>query len=101
MQKRESFRMEVKLPFDTKGMPAPRECSTLTTVGYNMYLIGGLNYDVCKEIVRAKINGDNIIWERVPYSSTEVVQGRQCHSAVPYLGKIYIFGGCFMFHKKR
>ena len=101
MQKRESFRLEVKVPHDPKWMPAPRECSTLTTVGYNMYLIGGLNYDVCKEIIRAKVNGDTIIWERIPYTSSEVVQGRQCHTAVPYQSKIYMFGGCFMFHKKR
>lgn len=101
MQKRESFRLDVKLPFDPKWMPAPRECSTLTTVGYNMYLMGGLNYDACKEIIRAKINGDMIIWERIPYSSTEVVQGRQCHTSVPFQSKIYTFGGCFMFNKKR
>lgn len=50
--------MDVKLPTDPKWMPAPRECATLTTVGYNMYLIGGLNSNTCKEIIRAKVNGD-------------------------------------------
>jgi len=58
MQKRESFRLEVRLPFESKWLPAPRECATLTTVNYNMYLMGGLNYDACREIVSAKINGD-------------------------------------------
>lgn len=58
MQKRESFRIDVKLPFDSKWMPAPRECATLTTVNYKMYLMGGLNYDACKEIIQAKVNGD-------------------------------------------
>ena len=84
MQKRESFRMEVKLPTEAKWIPAPRECATLTTVGFSMYLIGGLNYDVCSEIIRAKINGDQIIWERVPFTCTENIQGRQCHTAVSY-----------------
>ena len=76
MQKRESFRMHVKLPYDQKWMPAPRECATLTTIGYNLYMIGGLNSQTCKEIVRAKVNGDQIIWEHVPYTSTEQIQGR-------------------------
>lgn len=58
MQKRESFRLNVTIPFDSKTMPAPRECATLTTVGFSMYLIGGLNYDACREIICAKINGD-------------------------------------------
>jgi hypothetical protein len=66
-----------------------------------MYLIGGLNYDACKEIICAKVNGENIIWERIPYTSTEVVQGRQCHTSVAFGSKIYTFGGCFMYNKKR
>ena len=73
----------------------------MTTVGYKMYLIGGLNMNTCKEIVLAKINGDQVIWERTPYTSTEVVQGRQCHTAVAFNSKIYIFGGCFMWNPKR
>ena len=101
MQKRENFRIDVKLPFDSKWLPAPRECPTLTTVGYKMYLIGGLNMYTCKEIVLAKINGDQVIWERIPYTSTEVVQGRQCHTAVAFNSKIYVFGGCFMWNPKR
>lgn len=48
----------MQFPFESNWLPAPRECSTLTTVGYKMYLIGGLNYDACKEIICAKINGD-------------------------------------------
>ena len=66
-----------------------------------MYLIGGLNYDACREIISAKINGDGVIWERIPYTSVEPVQGRQCHTAVTYNNKIYIFGGCFRFNPKR
>ena len=74
MQKRESFRIDVQIPQESKWLPAPRECATLTTVGYSMYLMGGLNYNVCKEIICAKIvSGDRIIWERIPYSSNEAV----------------------------
>jgi len=101
MQKRESFRIDVKIPFDTRWMPAPRECASLVTVGYKMYLMGGLNFDACKEIILAKVNGDSVIWERIPYTSSEAVQGRQCHTSVAFNNKIYTFGGCFMFNKKR
>lgn len=101
MQKRESFRINVQIPFESKWLPAPRECATITTVGFKMYLMGGLNYDACREIICAKINGEQVIWERIPYTSTEPVQGRQCHSAVAYNSRIYLFGGCFMFNKKR
>jgi hypothetical protein len=30
-----------------------------------------------------------------------VIQGRQCHSAIPFNNKIYVFGGCFQFNRKR
>lgn len=76
MQKRESYRIDVKNVFDARWMPAPRECATMTTCGYKLYMIGGLNYDACREIVQAKIIGDSIHWERVPYTSTEQILGR-------------------------
>ena len=76
MQKRESYRIDVKDVFDQRWMPAPRECATMTTCGYKLYMIGGLNYDACREIVQAKIIGDSIHWERVPYTSTEQILGR-------------------------
>ena len=101
MQKRESYRIDVKNVQDSRWMPAPRECATMTTVGYKLYMIGGLNFDACKEVVRAQIIGDSINWERIPYTSTEMIQGRQCHTSVHYQNKIYTFGGCFMFNKKR
>ena len=55
MQKRESFRIEVSIPFEGKSLPAPRECASLTTVGFNMYLIGGFNHDACREVMQGKI----------------------------------------------
>lgn len=101
MQKRESFRIDVRMPFESKWQPAPRECATLTTCGYKMFLMGGLNFDACKEIVQAKVNGDQVIWERIPYKSSEQIQGRQCHTSCSYNNRVYVFGGCFMFNKKR
>ena len=73
MQKRENFRLEIRVPNESKWLPAPRECATLTPVGVTMYLIGGLNYDACREIISAKIVGEQVIWERIPYISTEPV----------------------------
>lgn len=68
-QKREGFRLDIRATVDNLWQPAPRECATLTTVGYNMYLIGGLNYDCNKEIFVGKINGDSVIWKKVHYIS--------------------------------
>ena len=76
MQKRESFRIDVRNVVDSKWMPAPRECATLTTCGYRLYMIGGLNFDTCKDIIEGKIIGDSVHWNRVTYNSTETIQGR-------------------------
>lgn len=27
--------------------------------------------------------------------------GRQCHSTIPYQQKLFVFGGCFQFNRKR
>lgn len=64
-------------------------------------MIGGMNTEPIKEIARARIMGDTMAWEKVAFSSLEVIQGRQCHSAISYQGKIVVFGGCFMFNRKR
>ena len=50
MQKRESFYVTVKRVPNTKWTPAPRECASLTFVDYSAFLLGGLNYDVSKDI---------------------------------------------------
>ena len=76
MQKRESFRIDVKNVSDSRWMPAPRECATLTTCGYKLYLMGGLNFYTSNEVIQGKIIGDSIHWEKIPYTSTEVIQGR-------------------------
>ena len=101
MQKRESFRIDVKNIVDSRWMPAPRECATLTACGYKLYLLGGLNFDTSREVIQGKIIGDSVSWEKVPYTSSEAIAGRQCHTSVAYGGKIFTFGGCFMFNRKR
>ena len=50
MIKRESFYVTVKRVPNTKWTPAPRECASLTFVNYSAFLLGGLNYDVSKDI---------------------------------------------------
>lgn len=64
-------------------------------------MIGGMNQEPIKEIVRAKIMGDQVVWEKVQFHSQEQIQGRQCHTTIPYHNKLYIFGGCFQFNRKR
>jgi len=47
-----------------------------------MYMIGGMNNEPIKDISKAKIMGDSISWEKAQFTSQEVIQGRQCHSAI-------------------
>ena len=102
MQKREGFRADVKVQQSGKSwVPPPRELATLTASGYSAYMIGGMNQEPIKEIVRARIMGDHILWEKVNFTSQEQIHGRQCHTTIPYHNKLYIFGGCFQFNRKR
>jgi hypothetical protein len=39
-------------------------------------MIGGMNCEPIKEIVKGKVQGDVILWEKVNFSSQEVIQGR-------------------------
>lgn len=50
-------------------MPPPRESATLTANGFSAYMIGGMNCEPIKEIVRARVMGDEIKWEKVTFSS--------------------------------
>jgi hypothetical protein len=50
-------------------VPAPRECATITTSDFRTFLIGGLNYEAIKEICEARIIGEEVKWERIPYTS--------------------------------
>lgn len=103
LSKLQSFQpyIEVHRAKESKWLPAPRECATLTVCDYKMFLIGGINFDACKEMIEGRISGENLLWERVSYTSTENIQGRQCHTSICYNNKIYTFGGCFMFNRKR
>ena len=109
MQKRESFYVTVvKMPV-SGWCPAPRECATLTAINHRTYLLGGLNYDANREVGQLRVRGlesDTIEetepeWKNITYVSTESIQGRQSHTSCPYDDKIYTFGGCFMFNRKR
>ena len=57
-----------------------------------------------REISTVKIEGDAVRWEQIEWNSEPEhlnIQGRQQHSAVHFRGKIYLFGGCFSFNRKR
>ena len=101
-QQREGFRVEVTRTKASRWTPAPRECAQITTGDNQTYLTGGMNFEAIKEITKARIVGDTVDWDRVPFSTGEdTVKGRQCHSTVSYEGKMYMFGGCFSFTPKR
>jgi hypothetical protein len=111
MIKRESFYVTVKRIPNTKWTPAPRECATLTFVNYSAFLLGGLNYDVSKDIAQLNLTrmGDSDYeqeqnqpkWKNVEYTTNDLNLGRCRHTSVTYDDKIFSFGGCFMFNKKR
>jgi len=64
--------------------------------------MGGMNFEAIADIVEAKVMGDRVEWEKVNFTKgPETIKGRQCHSSVGYNGRIYTFGGCFMFSQKR
>lgn len=61
-----------------------------------------MNYEAIREITKARIVGDTVNWDRVPFSTGEdLIRGRQCHSTVCYEGRMFMFGGCFNFNPKR
>jgi len=66
-------------------------------------LIGGLASETIKEISVAQIEFEKVVWKKVNYFCQPQLQieGRQSHSTVPYQDKLYIFGGCFAFNRKR
>jgi hypothetical protein len=66
-----------------------------------MFMIGGMGSETIKEIVEANIMSDSVNWKKTPYSSQELIIGRQCHSTVYYNEMMYIFGGCFMYNARR
>lgn len=64
-------------------------------------MFGGLNFDAQNDMLQARIGQDSVIWDKVNYTKEETLNGRQCHTAVTFENKIYIFGGCFKFNTKR
>jgi hypothetical protein len=82
-------------------MPAPREYSTLTHCNNRNYLIGGLNFEANNEIAQMRMYNDDATWSNIPYEAEEKVLGRCRHTACAFNDKIYVFGGCFMFNRKR
>ena len=72
-------------------------------------MLGGLNYETNKEVGQLKIKGletDEIeycepSWRNIDYQTGDSILGRCRHTSCVYEDKIYSFGGCFMFNRKR
>jgi hypothetical protein len=58
MKIKESYYAELYRIEDPLWNPAPRESATLTTINFRSYLIGGQNYEACREIASVKVNGE-------------------------------------------
>lgn len=102
MQKREGFRAEIRVqPQGKSWVPPPRESASLTSCSGSAYMIGGMNCEPVKEVVQAKVVADQVEWSKVHFYSQEQIQGRQCHSTIQYQNKLFVFGGCFQFNRKR
>ena len=54
MQKREGYRIQVvSSPMQDNYVPPPRECATLTSNGFDSYLIGGASSEPIPEVSKA------------------------------------------------
>jgi len=60
-----------------------------------------LNYETTKDIPEVRIVGEHISWAKFDYESKEKLEGRLQHTALNFRDKIMIFGGCYMYNKKR
>lgn len=92
MQKRESFYVTIKKIHSHKWAPAPRECASLTFVNYSAFLLGGLNFDVSKEVAQLSLTNletddlDQVKqeWINVSYESNDKYLGRCRHTSVTF-----------------
>ena len=92
MQKRESFYVTIKKIRSHKWAPAPRECASLTFVNYSAFLLGGLNFDVSKEVAQLSLTNletddlDQVKqeWINVSYESNDKHLGRCRHTSVTF-----------------
>ena len=104
MQKRESFYAEMQEIVSHNWVPAPREYSTLTCCNQSSFLIGGQNFDTNKEVAQLIVSpfSNNCEWKNLEYTTNdEKLQGRCRHSACTFEHKLIIFGGSYMYSRKR
>ena len=109
MQKRESFFGELNEIYTSGWQPAPREYSSLVANGNAVFLIGGQNYDTNKELGRLTMSiggscSQNAVfseWKNIVFESDEKMMGRCRHTTVTFNNKLFTFGGCYMYNKKR
>jgi len=106
MQRREAFYAELSEVYQIGWQPAPREYSTFSFCNHRCYLVGGLNYDTNKEVGELTFNHSQYDmqadWRNIKYSTNDdKIQGRCRHSACTYRDKVFIFGGSYMYNRKR
>lgn len=103
MQKREGFRVKVTVQPQTPDyFPLPRECGTLTNNGFGSYLIGGLCSETVAEVSVAVLESGSISWQKTEINDPlNQIKPRQCHTTVAFDKKLFVFGGCFNFNRKR
>lgn len=104
MQKRSSFYVELREISNKLWLPAGREYATLNFCFDACYLLGGLNYDTNREVAQLNMGGiyNYSKWRKIVYkTNVETLQGRCRHSTCEYKSKLYLFGGCYMYNRKR
>ena len=92
-----------------KWIPAPRECATMSSVDSTIYVQGGMNSDVQKEVIKLTVGGLTMNevsfcspeWEQLNWTSEDTIKGRSRHSSCSFQNKIYTFGGSYMYNNKR
>ena len=113
MYKRCSFYVTIKKVDAEKWKPTPREDATLTQLNFGAYLVGGMNYQVSTDISHLLMRNvdkkhiDMLFpeWKLCDMKKlkTEADEPKPVygHTTVGYKDKLYIFGGSFMYDKKR
>ena len=96
-----SYRVDVQKVTSQVWTPAPREGQTLTAIGMKAYMIGGINSSLCGDIVKVTNIGDEMRWETLSLKCLTPYQPVQSHTSVDWKGKVYSFGGSYMFNYSR
>jgi len=101
IKRRDELTLDVTRITDKNWNPTPREMATLTCADGKGYLIGGLSNEAIGDITDMQCFKDYAQWNKVAIDSVEKINGRFGHTALLLHDKVWIFGGCYMYNKKR